>query len=176
MGAHDLGVGGVSFLELLILYERWAGERLVLEKVLPYGRRAGRPISVSAVPVGPGIDIWRSCRFIGGIVRFLNRLPGGLRRFIPCKIGANHCRFRHIGWEKCGHGLASRPRETSEPGFLDSLLQVFGYPGGSGAVLLAGELPLRYCTDRFALRKPCWGLPERGHVHSLLTPASEGLV
>ena len=40
-GAHDLGVGGVSYLELLILYERWAGERLVLEKVLPYSRREG---------------------------------------------------------------------------------------------------------------------------------------
>ena len=60
-GAHDLGVGGVSYLEILILYE----ERLVLEKVLPYGRRAGRPISVLAVPLGPVIDTWRSCRFIG---------------------------------------------------------------------------------------------------------------
>ena len=96
-GAHDLGLGGVSYLELLILYERWAGERLVLEKVLPYSRRAGRPISVSAVLVGPGIDIWRSCRFIGSIFRFLDRLPGGSRRFIPCNIGANHCRLRHIG-------------------------------------------------------------------------------
>ena len=83
--------------------------------------------------------------------------------------------MRHIGWEKCGHGLASRPRETSEPGFLNSLPQVFGYLGGSGALLLAGELPLRYCTDRFALLKTCWGLPERGHVHSLLTPAGEGV-
>ena len=53
-------------------------------------------------------------------------------------------------------------------------LLVFGYPGGSGALLPAGELPLRYCTDRFALRKPCWGLPERGYVHSLLTPVWEG--
>ena len=172
--AHDLGVGGVSYLEELILYERWAGERLVLEKVLPYSGRAGRPISVSAVPVGPGIDIWRSCRFIGSIFRFLDRLPGGLRRFISCNIGANHCRLRRIGWETCGHRLASRPLETSDPGFLDDLLRVFGYPGGSGALLLAGQLPLRYCTDRCALRKPCWGLPERGHVHSLLTPVWEG--
>ena len=28
----DLGVGGISYVELLILYELWAGERLVLEK------------------------------------------------------------------------------------------------------------------------------------------------
>ena len=27
-GAGDLGIRGVSYLELLILYERWAGERL----------------------------------------------------------------------------------------------------------------------------------------------------
>ena len=113
----DLGVGGVSYLELLILYERWSGERLVVEGAIPHGRREGRPISVSAVPVGPGIDIWRSCRFLGSIIRFLGALPGGLGRFLPCQIGAHHCRLRHLGWEKCGHGLTSRPRETSDPAF-----------------------------------------------------------
>ena len=46
----DLGIGGVSYLELLILYELWAGERLVPETATPVGRRAGRPILVSAVP------------------------------------------------------------------------------------------------------------------------------
>ena len=35
-GADDLGVGGVSYLELLILYERWAGERLVIESAVPF--------------------------------------------------------------------------------------------------------------------------------------------
>ena len=64
-GGSDLGVGGVSYLELLILYELWAGERLSLEKATPRYLRPGRSISVSAVPFGPGIDIWRSCRFIG---------------------------------------------------------------------------------------------------------------
>ena len=43
-----------------------AGERLSLEKAHPRYLRPGRPISVSAVPFGPGIDIWRSCRFIAG--------------------------------------------------------------------------------------------------------------
>ena len=41
-GGADLGVGGVSYVELLILYEMWAGERLVLEKAVPRYRRAGR--------------------------------------------------------------------------------------------------------------------------------------
>ena len=60
-----------------------------------------RPISVSAVPRGPGIDIGRSCRFLGGIIRFLALLLGGLARFLPCRFGAHHCRLRHLGWERC---------------------------------------------------------------------------
>ena len=48
-----IGVGCVSLVETLIL------ERLVLEMSIPEQRRSGRPISVSAVPSGPSIDIWR---------------------------------------------------------------------------------------------------------------------
>ena len=75
-------------------------------------------------------------------------LPGGLRRFVPCSIGANHCRLRHIGWEKCGHGLTSRPRESASELFLDELLSLFRYPSRSGRALLNGTLPLRYCAVR----------------------------
>ena len=107
-GGSDLGVGGVFYVELLILYELWAGERLEF----PRYRRPGRSISVSAVPFGPGTDIWRSCRFLGALFRGLRDLPFGLRRFVPCEIGAHHCRLRHIGWERCGHGLSSRPCES----------------------------------------------------------------
>ena len=128
VGGADLGVGGVSYVELLVLYELWAGERLTFEKAHPRYLRPGRPISVSAVPFGPGIDICRSCRFIAAMTRSLCLLPGGLGRFVPCSIGANHCRLRHIGWEKCGHGLTSRPRETSTVAFLDELLVLFRYP------------------------------------------------
>ena len=83
VGDVDLGVGGVSFVELLILFELWAGERLCLERAVPKYRRVGRPISVSAVPFGPGIDIWRSCRLFSAIFRALSLLPGGLGRFLP---------------------------------------------------------------------------------------------
>ena len=107
----NLGVGGVSSVELLILYELWAGDRLRLEKAVPRYRRPGRSISVSAVPFGPGID-----RFIGALFRGLRDLPLGIRHFFPCDIGANHCRLRHIGWERCGHGLTSRPHESASEG------------------------------------------------------------
>ena len=39
----------------------------MLEMSVPMSRRLNRPISVSAVPVGPCIDIWRSCRFLGAM-------------------------------------------------------------------------------------------------------------
>ena len=86
VGDLDLGVGGVSYVELLIMYELWAGEGLFLGKAHPRYLRPGRPISVSAVPVGPGTDFWRSCRFIGALMRSLCLLPGGLRMFVPCSV------------------------------------------------------------------------------------------
>ena len=43
MGGADLGVD-VSYVELLILYELWAGKRLTLEKVHPRYLRPGRQI------------------------------------------------------------------------------------------------------------------------------------
>ena len=58
-------------------------------------------------------------------------LPGGLRRFVLCSIGANHCRLRRIGWEKCGRGLTSRPRESASEPILNELLGLFNYPRGS---------------------------------------------
>ena len=139
-----------------------------LEKACPRHLRPGRSISVSAVPFGPGTDIWRSCRLLASLMRSLCLLPGGLGRFVPCSIGANHCRLRHIGWEKCGHGLSSRPRESASVHFLNELLVLFRYPSGSGHALLAGTLPLRYCTTRFACMMPTWRLPALGAVHSLV--------
>ena len=71
LGVRNLVLVVFQYVELLVLYELWAGERLTLEKAHPRYLRTGRPISVSAVPFGPGIDIWRSCRFIGAMMRSL---------------------------------------------------------------------------------------------------------
>ena len=85
----DLGHLGISFLEILILFEQWAGHRLLGEKVTRPHVRAGRPISVSSVPVSEGIEIRHGCQFISSLVRALGKLPGGLGRFLPCQVGTH---------------------------------------------------------------------------------------
>ena len=52
--------------------------------------------------------------------------------------------------------------------FLNELLVLIGYPDGSAAALLAGDLPLRYCNTRFAWKLPTWRLPDRGRVRDLV--------
>ena len=110
--------------------------------------------------------------FLGAMIRALGGLLGGLGRFLPCRIGANHCRLRSIGWERCGHGLTSRPLETSDAGFLDYLLSLFGYPVGSGQSLVDGSLRMRYCSANFSHKKPTWGLPHSGGVAALVDTAT----
>ena len=71
-------------------------------------------------------------------------------------------RLRHLGWERCCHGLTSRPRESASAPFLDQLLSLFHYPAGSSAALLDGTLLLRYCSFKFAAKVPFWVLPVPG--------------
>ena len=80
----------------------------------------------------------------------------------------NHCRLRLIGWEKCGHGFTSRPRESASELFMNELLSLFRYPPKSGRARLSGTLPLRYCAARFAHSTPTWRLPVSGHVERLI--------
>ena len=127
-------------------------------------RKAGRPISVSTVPLGPGIDIQRSCRFIQAAC---------------CELCALSQRAAyHVGWEMFGHGLTSRPPETSSVPFFTELVLLFRYPATSWGALLHGVHPLRYCTTRSACRVASWVLPPDGHVAGLTTEGGEdvGLV
>ena len=56
-GAEDLGLG-VSYLEILILFEQWAGRRLLSEK-----------------NTRPHVCAHRT-------------IPGGMGRFVSCTVGA----------------------------------------------------------------------------------------
>ena len=68
-----------------------------MEKAVPGYLREGRPTSVLGVLLGPGIEIWKSCMFFGGMLRALRDLPGGLARFLSCEMGAKHCQLRRVG-------------------------------------------------------------------------------
>ena len=102
------------------------------------------------------------------MMRALCRLPGCIARFILGRIGTNRSRLRHVGWEKCCHGLTCRPLETSGEGALSDLLSLLVYPAGSGAALLEETLKLKYHTFPFARKKPTWKFPVHGGVADIL--------
>ena len=101
----------VPFWELLILFEQWAGHRLLSEKVIKPHVRANRPILIPSVPASEGTEIRHGCQFISSLVRALGKVPGGGGRFLPCRLGSHMSRLRHLGWNQCSRGLPSRPLE-----------------------------------------------------------------
>ena len=101
--SDDLGHFGISFLELLILFEQWAGHRLLSEKVTRQHVRANRLISIPSVPVSEGIEIRHGCQFISSLVRALTKLPGGLGRFLPCRVGSHMSTLSVLMVQLLGH-------------------------------------------------------------------------
>ena len=160
-GAVDLGHFGISLLALLILFEQWAGHRLLSEKVTRPHVRANRPILLPSVPVSEGIEIRHGCQFLSSLVRALAKLPGGFGRFLPCRLGSHMS--RHLGWNQCSHGLSSRPLESCHHQCLTAVCDVLVYPKGSASELLDGTLKLRYCTTNFTTRFHPWSLPRVGN-------------
>ena len=166
-GGVDLGVGGISYVELLILYELWAGEMLSVEKAHPRYLRPGRPISVSAVPFGPGIDIRRSCRFIGAMIRSLCLLLvgfGGLC-LAPLLIIAG---FVILGGRSVAMdsllGLEKVPRSPSRMSYWD-----FNYPPESAPALACWySSPSVLCyslcmQDTYLAVTSCWSCYSFGY-------------
>ena len=150
-------------MELLILFEQWAGHRLLSEKVTGPHVRAGRSILFPSVPVSEGIEIRHVGQFISSLIRALAKLSGGIGRFLPCKVGSHMSRLRHLWWNQCSHGLTSRPSESCHHQCLMAICGVLGYPKGSALELLDGTLKLRFCTDLFTKRFPQWILPWVGN-------------
>ena len=150
------------FWELLILFEQWAGHRLLCEKITRPHVRANGPILIPSVPVSEGIEIRHGCQFTSSLVRARAKLPGGLGRFLPCGLGSHMSRLSHLGWNQCCHGLSSRPLESCHHQCLKAMCGVLGYPKGSALELLDGTLKLRHCTDVFTMRLPHWSLPRVG--------------
>ena len=95
-GLNEIGKFGVSYLELLILFEKWLGHRLLPEKTVPTKVRKGRLVVVGTPPVSEGVQIRLGCHFLGSLLRSLGNLSGGLSRFIPGTLGPHLCRLRHL--------------------------------------------------------------------------------
>ena len=150
-------------MEVLILFEQWAGHRLLSEKVTRPHVRANRPILIPSVPVSEGIEIRQGCQFISSLVRTLAKLSGGHGRFLPCRIGSHLSRLRHPGWNQCSRGLSSRPLESCHHQCLGTVCRVLGYPEGSASELLDGSLKLRYSTTVFTMRFLHWSLRRVGN-------------
>ena len=150
-------------MELLILFEQWAGHRLLSEKMTMPRVRTNRPMLIPSVPVSEGIEIRHGCQFISSLVRALAKLPGGIGRFLPCGGGSHMSRLRHLGWHQCSHGLKSRPLASCHYQCLKAVCGVLVYPKGSAAELLDGTLKLRHCTTIFTTRFLPWSLPRVGN-------------
>ena len=151
-----MGKFGISYFELLLMFEVFSGFRLQTEKTV-------RPhLAFSKTPGffwffgGIGQEIRHGCQFLHSLIRALGHLPGGLSRFIPCQPGAHHARLSHLGWGRYGHGLSSRPRESCDHQFLTPLLDFFGYPDGAVTELFNGTLKLRYSSTPFSRKFPSW--------------------
>ena len=104
-GLNEMGRFGVSFLEVLILLEKWMGHRLLPEKTVPVGNWPGRGRQIGTSPVSDGVLLRVGCQFVGSMFRSLSELPGGLGRFIPGSLRPHLSRLRHLGWLQCSHGL-----------------------------------------------------------------------
>ena len=131
-----MGHCGVSRLEVLILFEQWAGHRLLSEKVTRPHVRAHRPVSISSAPVSEGIR--QVCRVTSGLVRALGKRPGCIGRFLPCAVGRHFASLRHFGWEQCSYGLTPRPSESCHHRCLKAVCGGFGVSGGCSSA----EAPL----------------------------------
>ena len=158
-GDTDLGKFGISYFELLLMFEIYAGHRLHAEEATRSHLRPRRPLVFSGFPVGIGQEIRHGCQFLHSLFRALGHLPGGLVRFIPCHLCAHYTRFLHVGWGQCGHGLSSRPRERCDLSFLTPLLDFFGYPEVAATELFNGTLKLRYSSSPFSRKFPSWPVP-----------------
>ena len=93
VGDLDLGVGGISYVELLILYELWACERLFLEKAHPRYLRPERPISSGRALLSGTLPLrYCAARFACSTPTWRLPVSGHVGRLITSHPGAGNCR------------------------------------------------------------------------------------
>ena len=128
---------GFPFLEVLILFEQWAGHRSLSEKVT---RPHVRAISIPSMPVSDGIEL----RHMGvsSLVVWLRLWPYSL------VVWAGSCHVElaltcpgYAIWGGINVLMVFLPDHWN---LVTINALVLGYPKGSAAELLDGSLKLRY--------------------------------
>ena len=157
--AADLGKFGISYFELLLMFEIHAGHRLLCEKAIRPHLRPRRPLVYSSFLVSGGQEIKHGCQFLHGHFRSLGHLLGGLSKFLPCQPSAHYTRLLHVGWGQCGQGLSSRPWESCDIQVIKPLLDFFAFPERAATELKNGTVKLRYSSVPFSKRFPSWLVP-----------------
>ena len=146
------------------MFEVCTGHGLHTEKAVRPHLRPRRPLIFSGFSVGIGQEIRHGCQFLHSLFRALGHLSGGLARFIPCQLSAHYARLSHLGWERYGHGLSSRPPESCDHQFLTPRLDFFGFPDGAATEFFNGTLMLRYSSTPFSKKFPSWPVSDlSGH-------------
>ena len=74
-GTSDLGKFGISYFELLLMFEVYTGHRLQTEKTVRPHLRSCRPLAFSGFSVGIGQEIRHGCQFLHSLFRALGHLP-----------------------------------------------------------------------------------------------------
>ena len=142
---------GISYLELLIMFETHVGHRLICEKAV-------RPQAPGFIPVFLPVLRKRS----GTGVSFFLVFSGLWAIFLVVSdfFPASLVLTTHVGWGQCGHGLSSRLRESCDVQEVKPLLDFSGYPEGAATELKSDTLKLRFSSIPFSKRFPSWPVPD----------------
>ena len=147
---------------MLILFEQWAGHRLLSEKVTRPHIRPNRPILIPSAPVSEGVEIRHGCQFVSSLVR---ACPSSLTVWVgSCHVVLVPTCQGFVIWGGINAPTVSPQDHWNHviTNALGAVCGVLGYPKVSAAEHLDGSLKFRYCTSIFTKQFPSWVLPRLG--------------
>ena len=150
-------------MEILLLFEQWAGHRLLTEKVTRPHVRPNRPILIPSVPVSEGIEIGHGCQLLSSLFELWPKLPGDIGTFLPPWGWLSYVQVKASWMESVFSWFVLKTLESCHHQCLKAVCGVLGYPKGSASEHLDGTLKLRHCTDMFTMRFTPWSLPWVGN-------------
>ena len=134
------GKFGISYLELLLMFEIFTGHRLLTEKNCPPPAATKWTPGFSGFSICAGKEIRHDCQFLRSLLRDLGHLPGVLLGFFLVHPGAHFALLSH------DMDMVFPPVHVRVVITRFSLLfQIFfRYPDGTATELFNGTLPLPF--------------------------------